>query len=155
MTHDGATTPPIDAAGDADPLGEPLAADTPVYRPGVCNIGPEEIARRRRSGHIALGATAALWSVLALIDAPPATRLVVGVPATIAASGYLQAHLRFCAGFGSRGLYNFGPVGPRRQVDDPEARRLDRRKATRIGAGSLAIGVMAGVLAAALPLTRR
>ena len=115
----------------------------------------EDIARRRRSGHIALGATAALWSVLALIDAPPATRLVVGVPATIAASGYLQAHLRFCAGFGSRGLYNFGPVGPRRQVDDPEARRLDRRKATRIGAGSLAIGVMAGVLAAALPLTRR
>jgi hypothetical protein len=148
MTAEDATAGPIEDGG------EPLS-DAPGYVPGTCNIGPEEIARRRRSGTIALGATAALWAGLALIDAPPVTRLVVGVPAAVAASGFLQARLRFCAGFGSLGLYNFGPVGPKEQVIDPEARQLDRRRAMQISAGSLAAGVMVGVLAAALPLTRR
>ncbi len=92
---------------------------------------------------------------LALVDAPPVTRLVVALPAAVAASGYLQARLHFCTGFGSLGVYNFGPVGPRHEVDDPEARRLDRKRSAQIRAASIGIGVVAGVLAAAVPLTRR
>ena len=34
----------------------PLSVD---YQPGVCNIGPAEIARRRRAGHIGLIAAVA------------------------------------------------------------------------------------------------
>ena len=70
------------------------------YRPGVCNIGPEEIARRRRSGHVALVATVVLLAVLVAIGAPPLVRLLLILPAGAAASGYLQARLKFCAGFG-------------------------------------------------------
>jgi hypothetical protein len=141
--------------GDADPAAAPIDLVDDGYRPGVCNIGPEEVARRRRSGHIALGATAALLAGLIAVDAPPVTRLVVAVPATLAASGYLQAHLRFCAGFGTLGVFNFGPVGPMQQVEDEEARRLDRRRARQIGTGAVAVGVITGVLAAAAPLSRR
>ena len=35
------------------------------YRPGVCNIGPAEIARRRRAGHVGALATVGLLAVLA------------------------------------------------------------------------------------------
>ena len=31
------------------------------YRPGVCNIGPAEIARRRMAGHVGLVATLGCW----------------------------------------------------------------------------------------------
>ena len=99
------------------------------YRPGACNIGPAEIARRRRAGHVGLLATVVSLGVLVAIDAPPAARLIVGLPAAVAASGYLQARLRFCAGFGSRGVFNFGPLGQTQEVADDDARALDRSRA--------------------------
>jgi hypothetical protein len=122
------------------------------YRPGACNIGPAEIARRRRAGHVGLLATVVSLGVLVAIDAPPAARLIVGLPAAVAASGYLQARLRFCAGFGSRGVFNFGPLGQTQEVADGDARAQDRSRANQISLVSLAVGVAVGVLAVLLPL---
>jgi hypothetical protein len=122
------------------------------YQPGTCNIGPAEIARRRRAGHVGLGAAIVVLVVLVAIDAPPLSRLLVALPAAAAASGYLQARLRFCAGFGSKGIYNFGELGQTVQVEDVEARRRDRARATQIGLASLAIGVAVGIAAVLLPL---
>jgi hypothetical protein len=129
----------------------PLATD-PGYRPGVCNIGPEEVARRRRAGHIGAAAAVIVLAVLIAIGAPPLLRLIVALPSAAAASGYLQAAFRFCAGFGSRGEFNFGPVGTVQLVEDLEAKRRDRTRATQILVASLAIGVAVGVVAAVLPL---
>jgi hypothetical protein len=140
------TLPPFPAArvpGNASSDAE--------YQPGICNIGPAEIARRRRAGHMGLLAALVLLAVLVVIGAPPLARLLVGVPAAGAASGYLQAWLKFCAGFGSRGVFNFGPLGQTEQVADDAARVRDRARAIRIGLASLAIGVALGVLAALLP----
>ena len=120
------------------------------YMPGVCNIGPAEIARRRQAGHVGLLVTVAALAVLVAIDAPPLARLILVLPAAAAASGYLQAWLKFCAGFGSRGIFNFGPVGDTQQVVDEEARARDRARAKRIGLASLAIGVAVGALAAVI-----
>jgi hypothetical protein len=122
------------------------------YQPGVCNIGPAEIARRRRAGHIGLVAALALFAVLVAVDAPNWTRLVIAIPVVIAASGYIQAHLKFCAGFGSRGVFNFGEVGPMERVADETDRTRDRARARQIGAASIAIGLAAGVIAAVLPI---
>ena len=122
------------------------------YQPGVCNIGPAEIASRRRAGHVGLVATIALLVVLVAIGAPPITRLLIAVPAAISASGYLQAWLRFCAGFGSRGVFNFGRVGDTIRVEDADARRRDRARAMQIGVASLLIGLAAGIAAVLLPL---
>ncbi len=129
--------------------GTPLAGVE--YRPGVCNIGPAEIARRRRAGHVGLLVTMAVFAVLVAIDAPPLARLILILPAAAAASGYLQAWLKFCAGFGSRGIFNFGPVGDTQQVVDQDARARDRARANRIGLASLAVGIAVGVVAALLP----
>jgi hypothetical protein len=131
------------------PSGTPLAGVE--YRPGVCNIGPAEIARRRRAGHVGGLITIAALAALVAIDAPPLARLIVVLPAAAAASGYLQAWLKFCAGFGSRGIFNFGAVGGTQQVVDEGARARDRARANRIGLASLAIGVAVGVVAAVFP----
>jgi hypothetical protein len=122
------------------------------YRPGVCNIGPEEIARRRRSGHVSLLIAVVLLAVLVAIGAPPLARLLLILPAVTAASGYLQAWLKFCAGFGARGVFNFGPVGPMHEVLDDDAKAQDRRRARQIGLASLLIGVVVGVIAVVLPI---
>jgi hypothetical protein len=118
------------------------------YRPGVCNIGPAEIARRRRAGHVGTVTTLVLWAMLAARGSPPRTRLLVALPASAAATGYLQARLRFCAGFGALGVFNFGPLGKTHAIADPEARERDRRMAMRIGLASLAIGLAVGIAAA-------
>ena len=121
------------------------------YRPGVCNIGPAEIGRRRRAGHVGALATVVLFTVLVAIGAPPLARLLVVLPAAVAASGYLQAWLRFCAGFGSRGVFNFGPLGQTKQVADTAARARDRARATWVGLASLAVGLAVGLAAVLLP----
>jgi len=128
------------------------ALDPLEYAPGACNIGPAEIARRRRSGHAAALLTVLTLTALVVLDAPPALRLLVALPAAGAAAGYLQAWLRFCVAFGFRGIFNFGALGRARSVIDHDAQRRDRRRAAQIGIGALAIGVTVGALAAALPL---
>ena len=70
----------------------------------------------------------------------------------IAASGYLQAWLRFCAGFGSVGVFNFGDVGTTDAVVDAAARKADRRRALQISLASFAIGIAVGIVAVALPV---
>jgi hypothetical protein len=113
-----------------------------------------EIARRRRAGHVGLGATVILWGGLVAVGAPPPARLLVALPAALAASGDLQARLRFCAGFGSAGVFNFGSLGETSQVKDDAARARDRARAAQIGLASLvslASGLVVGALAVLLP----
>jgi len=123
-----------------------------AYEPGVCNIGPEEIARRRRAGHVGLIATLGLLAALLLSDVHPLVRLAVSVPAAISASGYLQARLRFCAGYGQIGVFNLGPLGNTTAVTDADALARDRRRARQISLMSFSIGLAAGIVAVLLPV---
>jgi hypothetical protein len=122
------------------------------YEPGVCNIGPEEIARRRRAGHTGLIVSVGLFAALLAVEAPHWTRLLIALTAAVSATGYLQAWLHFCAGFGSSGVYNLGPLGTVQHVADPKARSRDRRRSLEIGLASVAIGLAVGVGAALLPI---
>jgi hypothetical protein len=114
---------------------------TGQYVPGACNIGPAEIALRRRFGHAGVAVTAALAAALVRSDLHPAWRLTLALPAAGAASGYLQAHQRFCADFGWRGVYNFDARGQEQRVTSERAAAEDRRRALQIAAASAAIGV--------------
>jgi hypothetical protein len=138
----------------ASPAPRPIAGIDPdaAYQPGVCNIGPEEIARRRRAGHVGLVAAVVLFAVLVAIGAPPIARALVGLPAAIAASGYFQAWFKFCAGFASRGIFNFGAVGETHAVIDDAARARDRAKGRQIALLSLAVGVLVAVAAVVVPV---
>lgn len=121
------------------------------YQPGVCNIGPAEIRRRQRAGHVGLAATLGLLAFLLVIDAPPVARLLIALPTAVSASGYLQAALKFCAGFGQIGVFNFGDSGERTVVVDEAARAADRRRARQISLTSFAIGAGVAVIAVLLP----
>jgi hypothetical protein len=144
MEHHVSTT--LFAAGGMTTL--PPAA----YQPGVCNIGPAEIRRRRMAGHVGAAAALVLLAVLIAIGAPAWTRLAVILPVAVSASGYLQARMKFCAGFAQRGIFNFGGSGDAVVVQDAEARRLDLRRARQISLSSFAIGLAVGVVAVLLPI---
>jgi hypothetical protein len=122
------------------------------YRPGVCNIGPAEIAKRRRSGHVGAILTVALFAVLVALGVPHWMRFVVALPAAVAASGYLQAYLKFCVGFATLHVFNFGELGPSTKVVDPEARKRDRARAMQLLAVTTTIGVAVGLIAVLLPV---
>jgi hypothetical protein len=123
---------------------------TDQYVPGSCNIGPDEIARRRRAGHAGLAATAVLAAGLLSSDAHPAWRLTLALPAAVGAAGYLQARHRFCAAFGFRGVYNFDRLGHEQAVPGDDAQLQDLRQARRIAAESAAIGLGVALVAMAV-----
>jgi hypothetical protein len=134
----------------AGPVPRTAVAE-PGYVPGVCNIGADEIARRRRGGHLGALFTLALFLVLVALGAPPLLRFLVALPAAGAAAGYLQAWLKFCAAFGWLGVLNFGRRGRTERVDDPAARARDRLRALQIGAASAVVGVLVGLIAVVWP----
>jgi hypothetical protein len=122
------------------------------YQPGACNIGPAEIARRWHAGHLGAVATLATLCVIVLVGAPPVTRLIVALPAAGAAVAYLEAALKFCVAFGSRDVFNFGPLGAVATVADGSARSRDRIRALEITVAGLVVGLAVGAVCVALPI---
>lgn len=131
-----------------------IAYDQPSaeYRAGRCNIGPAEIAARRRSGYLGLAAAAGLALALVAVDAPSAARWLVAVPLAGGAIGLLQAHFRFCAGYGFAGMRSLRALGAAERVEDAADRRADRNRALAISAAGLAIGVAGAAVFVALPV---
>jgi hypothetical protein len=122
------------------------------YIPGVCNIGPAEIRRRRQSGWLGMGVTILLWGAFFIFRVPAAWRLLLFLPAAMSATGFFQAALHFCAGFGMRGVFNFGAeVGKTDTVSQAEFRVKDRRKARMIGLYSVLVGIAAAIAAFFMP----
>jgi hypothetical protein len=116
------------------------------YIPGVCNIGRAEIRQRQLIGWCALAATIGFWIALAVFPVAAPWRLLLFFPASLAATGFLQAAWHFCAKFGLRGVFNFGPrAGQTDTVDQAEFRRQDRRTALKI----ISLSALAGAAVAA------
>jgi hypothetical protein len=88
-----------------------------------------------------------LLAAFLIFPLPAPWRLTVFLPAAAAASGFLQAAFHFCAGFGMRGVFNFGSVGKAETIEQAEFRRKDRGKARLIGLYSVLIGIAAALLA--------
>jgi hypothetical protein len=126
--------------------------DTNGYQPGVCNIGPAEIRRRRLIGYAGIGAAVALGLVLIASDAPAIARLLVALPLAAGFDGLIQARLRFCAGYGMAGLRNMGDIGQAERIEDPVARAADRRRALVIRGTAAAAGLAIAVLFTLLPV---
>jgi len=119
------------------------------YVAGVCNIGPAEIARRRVVGWIGLVVTLAVFAGLAWAGVDRWWRLVVFLPATISASGFLQARSRFCVGFARMSVSNFGDLGQTQAVDSEVARKADRARGARLTFYAVLIGLAAAIVAVA------
>ena len=122
------------------------------YIPGVCNIGPAEIRMRRTSGYIGLSITIVLFVLFYTVPISAPWRLIISIPAVLAASGFLQAQLHFCARFGMSGLFNFGDdIRHHESVDQVAYRKKDQQKALTIIAGSVVIGLLVAGVAYVLP----
>jgi len=117
------------------------------YVPGVCNIGSAEIARRRNAGWVGLAITLVALVVLVWIDANPWWRVLLFLPAMASASGFLQAHLRFCAGFSRAGIFNFGQLGETQTVTNEDSKAKDRRRGNQISLYAAMIGAIVAILA--------
>jgi hypothetical protein len=122
------------------------SADQEKYIPGVCNIGPEE-RRRRRDGALISGAIAAIEIVLLLIfDVNRIWRLTLFIPAASLGIGFLQWYLRFCVGFGSKGVFNFGALGKTIPVEQEENLKKDLKKARQMIWAGTGFGLLCAVL---------
>jgi hypothetical protein len=116
-----------------------------------CNIGPDEVARRRRSA-IALTALAALVAVaLVALDAPPLARLLLFPFATGAAVNWAQVYHRFCVAFGALGIENFGRLGQSERVDAAQ-RAADRRRVVQLVLEGSAVGFALTLLLVIAPV---
>jgi len=114
-----------------------------TYIPGVCNIGPAEIAQRKQSIYIGLAGTLILALILGLTHASIVWRILFFIPATMAAAGFFQGYFHFCIKFGMQGMYNvMKPLGQTESVEKAEFRNADRKKAITI----LILSAMFGVL---------
>jgi len=108
------------------------------YRPGVCNIGKNEIRKRYATGFVGLIIAAILVYELVLFSLPTWSLLTCFIPLFLGAEGFYQGYLKFCAGFAARSIFDFsGSSNEKGNVMDKEAHSLDMRKAMRINLYSL------------------
>ena len=121
---------------------EPAAGD---YSPGVCNIGPREIAKRRAFGVGGIAATVVLGVVLVAIDAPQIARAIVLIPLLGALVSLEQARRKFCAGFAYAGIRSVNGSDATEAVANAADLAIDRAAARRMVAycGAIAIAVTA------------
>jgi hypothetical protein len=140
-----------------------LSAPTPIrhvaldadggYVPGVCNIGPWEIRRRRTFAITAFVGAVVLFAFLVAVGVPGWTRIVVFAPLFGGAVSWLQARRRFCVAFAMGGLSNFGDEeATRRVVVDPVQRGLDRRATTVLVRDAFLLAIGPAILAVILPI---
>ena len=124
------------------------------YVAGACNIGPEEITRRKRAAAAGFAATLFLGVALLALGSPSGLgpRLLIALPLTGAAIGWIQARRRFCMAYGLAGTFNLEKIGNMSRVAGAAALAADRRTALIIAAQGLAIGVLGALLFALIPL---
>lgn len=102
------------------------------YIPGTCNIGKEEIKRRKTAGWAGLILTVIIATLLLWFNAPHWIRPIIFIPAVMGATGFIQAYSKFCVYFGLGHMFNFSNVGTTDTIQQAEFRIKDRKKAWQL-----------------------
>ena len=111
------------------------------YIPGTCNIGKQEMIKRRNGGIVA-GIMAVIIAVaLSVAHLDRYWRFIVFFPLLSFFIGMQQWYYKFCVGFGMKGLFNFGDLGHVNNVEAEEMHKADRTKALKM--------IVTGILLAA------
>jgi len=113
------------------------------YQPGVCNIGPAQQRRRLLLGVVSFLLSIGLVAAVVAVGWPRWALLAAVFPLYGAAMGYFQYRERFCVGFAGIGVFDVGDGT--NQVLDEAALAADRKRAVRLNAKSLAVGVVGAV----------
>jgi hypothetical protein len=115
------------------------------YVPGNINIGRKEKDRRYKNGWIWLMVTVLLFLVLVYLNVPRVFRLVLYIPATMSALGFLQAAYSFCVYYGLKKEYRMNEEN--NSVHDDENILADRKTSINIIIVALSIGFVVTILA--------
>ena len=115
------------------------------YRPGACNIGPREIAKRRVYGVLGVASAVVLWVVLVALDVPQLARAIVVFPLWGGILSLEQARRRFCAGFAYVGIRSVSGSDATESVADAADLAVDRAAARRlvVSCGAVALAITA------------
>jgi hypothetical protein len=122
------------------------------YVPGVCNIGHNEIRRRKIVGWSGLLLTIISIFLLWWLDSGRVWRLVVFIPTVIGAMGFIQAYGKFCVYFGFGHMFNFAIVGKTNTVEQVEFISKDVIRARQLLAYALGIGFVVTLIIYFMPL---
>jgi predicted nucleic acid-binding Zn ribbon protein len=120
--------------------------DDNVYVPGVCNIGKEEIKRRRNSAIFGSVVAIAIALLLGVLHANKLFRLLVFFPLVSATIGFQQWYFKFCVRFGMKGLFNFKDLGHLETVEQTEMRKQDRSKAIRMIITGIVVAIILTII---------
>ncbi|TKX73146.1 hypothetical protein EXE46_14765 [Halorubrum sp. GN11_10-6_MGM] len=111
------------------------------YQPGVCNIGPTQQRRRLLLGVGSLAVAAAFVAAVVTLSWPRWALIAAVLPLYGAAMGALQYRERFCIGFAGMGVFDVGDGA--NEIQNEAALAADRKKAVRLNAKAVGIGVVA------------
>ena len=128
---------------------EPATGD---YRPGVCNIGPREIAKRRAFGIAGIVSSVVLAIALVAIDAPQIARAIVLIPLWGAFVSLEQARRKFCAAFAYAGIRSVNGSDATESVANGADLAIDRAAARRMVAYCGAIAAAITTVFVVLPV---
>jgi len=112
------------------------------YEPGTCNIGDDELSKRKKELIVGLIATF-IFTVL-FFNYPDSLFLLVFlfISTAFTVLMYLQIKNRFCVAFGWFKKYNFGKLGEARKITDPGYVSKDRKKVLIIGLQILVMALL-------------
>lgn len=113
-----------------------------TYIPGVCNIGKDEVNRRRKAALYAGAMVLVVIATITITHADKLWRFLVFFPGTSFAIGVQQWSSKFCVGFGLRGVFNFKELGTVVPIEQQDMLKADRAKAIKM----ITIGVIGGLL---------
>ncbi len=125
-------------------------SETANYIPGMCNIDPKEVLKRRQLGYMGLAATALLLAVFIAFDASWWIRLLIFIPAFTGATGFLQAKNKFCVGFASAHIQNVD-TGDKVKVTDQKSLLLDKLKARKMNLQAFGIALIVTLITLVIP----
>jgi hypothetical protein len=125
---------------------------SPSYVPGVCNINYEEIAQRRKAGHLGLGIFVVVFVALLFMNISRYYRIILFLPALLGAIGYLQARNHFCVGYAGSGLQNAEEGSDKATaIIEKEALAADKKKARQMNLQAIGIAFLITVIAVIIP----
>lgn len=111
------------------------------YQPGICNIGADEILKRKKEFAASFILTLLLSVLNYFIDDSFGLWILLFISSCVTAVMYLQVVYRFCVAFGFFKRYNFGVLGSSKKISDPAQGLRDRKKVLMMGLQALVIGM--------------
>ena len=112
------------------------------YIPGTCNIGNEQLTKRKRFLIKCILITVLCISYQLIFHSDKILRLLMFIPFTVTAVAAQQVMYKFCYRLGLMGMYGFGELGKEKSVEENEYKKLDRKKSQKMIVSSVLISAI-------------